>query len=487
MRLRDLVRRATERSPDAMAVVDDCGAHTYAALHNRAEQLASALRGLGVAPGDRVGVWATKSMHTIAAMQAALRLGAAYVPLDPASPTLRIRRVVDEAGLAALITTPDRIADLSATGETPPWLGVDRPLPATQALPWAEVTEDDLAYILFTSGSTGDPKGVCVGDGNAVAFVEWAHNTLNAQSSDRFANHAAFHFDLSVLDLYVAFAAGACVSIVPASIAFAPSQLVRFMADHRISVWYSVPSALTLMLRHGGLATTSLPHLRAILFAGEPFAIPHMRALREAHGHCRFLNLYGPTETNVCTWYEVTELPADRITPVPIGQASCGNQVWAETSTGERTSPGEEGELVVDGPTVMQGYWGRPPQAGPYRTGDWVRHLPSGDYAYVGRIDGMVKVRGHRVELGDVEAALLTHPDIVDACVVVCGEGIDAVLVAWVVIRDDDVPTLLSIKAHCAQRLPPYMTVGELRAVPALPRTNNGKINRQQLRRSTAA
>ncbi len=488
MSLRDLVIDAARRAPDAVAVVDHRGEHPYAALDARANRLAHALRALGVGPGDRVGLWAPKSLDVVAGMQAALRVGAAYVPLDPANPASRIRRIVDGTDLAALLTTPDRAVSLKATGPLPPWMAIDAPLADVPTTPVAlgHRDDDDLAYILYTSGSTGDPKGVCISERNAGAFVAWAADALRPSPADRFANHASFHFDLSVLDLYVAFLAGARVCIVPASIAYAPRKLVQFVADRQITVWYSVPSALTLMLQHGGLASTPLPSLRAVLFAGEPFGVKHLRALREALPDARTLNLYGPTETNVCTFYEVTHLADDRVRPVPIGRACSGDRVWAERPDGSVAGPHEEGELVVEGDTVMLGYWGHPPHEGPYRTGDLVRCLPSGDYEYVGRLDHMVKVRGHRVELGEVEAALLAHPDIVDACVVVRGQGMAATLVAWIMTRDGAPLPLLRVKAHCASLLPTYMIVGEVRCVAALPKTPNGKIDRTQLRRNAA-
>jgi amino acid adenylation domain-containing protein len=342
---------------------------------------------------------------------------------------------------------------------------------------------DDLAYILYTSGSTGKPKGVCLSHRHALAFINWAAEELQAMPADRFSNHAPFHFDLSVLDLYVAFKTGASVSLIPDGMSYVPRRLVDFILQENITIWYSVPSALTLMMEQGGLLDLAQPiPLRVILFAGEPFPIKHLRRLFERYPSVRYLNLYGPTETNVCTFYEVTDIPPDRTKPVPIGRACCGDRVWAVKDDGTEVKPGEEGELMVSGPTVLLGYWGRPPHGdGPYATGDIVQLQADGNYLYIGRRDHMVKVRGHRIELGDIEAALGEHPHIHEAAVAVSGSGVEARLVAFIVSTTDELPTLLDIKRHCAERLPRYMIVDDVRSIPALPRTRNGKVDRLTL------
>ncbi|HET6705926.1 AMP-binding enzyme, partial [Amycolatopsis sp.] len=187
-------------------------------------------------------------------------------------------------------------------------------------------------------------------------------------------------------------------------------------------------------------------------------------------------------ETNVCTFQEVPLLPDDDYDQVPIGRACSGDRVWAELDDGRVAGVGEEGELVVAGPTVMLGYWGHPPQAGrPYRTGDRVVLGADGAYRYLGRRDGMVKLRGHRVEIGEVEAVLHAHPGIAEVAVTVSGEGLAARLVAWVVPSGAEVPDLLDIKRHCALSLPRYMIVDVVRPVGELPRNQNGKVDRKRL------
>ena len=499
-RLDSLLLDAAARRPDAPAVRAGGREVTYRQLDRMANQMAAALERLGVAPGARVGVWLDKSAAAVAAMQGALRLGAAYVPIDPLSPPVRAGTILSDCDVAAVVTTAGRAGSLKEAGAVAGrCLVVDsdgdelrfdpagdaEPAPARPASTGSEL---DLAYILYTSGSTGRPKGVCISHRAALAFIDWSVQLTGAGPDDRFSSHAPFHFDLSVLDLYAAFSAGGCVCMVPEASAYAPKQLVEFLTAEQISIWYSVPSALVLMIEQGGMLDAERLPLRHLLFAGEPFPIRHVRALRDRWPTLPMHNLYGPTETNVCTAYTVEGIDPTRTTPVPIGSATCGDRVWAVADDGSEVPVGGQGELLVSGPTVMLGYWGHPAQGDrPYATGDLVRRIDADCFDYVGRRDQMLKVRGHRIEAGEVEACLLVHPAISEAAVVVGGDGLESRLVAFVVedavqVAASARPSLIALKQHCADRLPRSMIVDVVRWLPSLPRTGNGKIDRAALK-----
>jgi amino acid adenylation domain-containing protein len=475
------VAATAQRRPDALAIEAAGERATYAELDRLASQIARALADRGVGKGDRVAVWLEKSVAAVASMQAALRLGAAYVPVDPLSPAARARAILEDCGVRAVVTTTARAALAAGSLRT---LSVDGPdwqelVRAPAALPPAAVTDDDLAYVLYTSGSTGRPKGVCISHGNALAFIRWAIGAVGVGERDRLASHAPFHFDLSVFDLYAAFFTGASVLLVPELLSLSGSGLVQFAVAHRPTIWYSVPSAVVLMVEHGWLEQGTPP--RALLVAGEPCPIPPLRRIRQRWPETRILNLYGPTETNVCTFHQVTDADLEG-TALPIGRACSGDQVWIARADGSHAASDEEGELLVAGPTVMLGYFGSAPQGQePYRTGDLVKQRADGTLLFVGRRDHQIKIRGHRIELGEIEAALREHPDVQDATVSVAGAGLDAQLVAAVVTRSGRTPSLLELKRHCAERVPRYMIIDRLRHLPAVPRTSTGKVDRRAL------
>ncbi len=479
--LHRLVLDAAATTPAGAAVLANGEAWTYAELDCNSERVASELRARGVGRGARVGVWLDKSPWALAAMQGVLRAGAAYVPIDPMSPPARARLIIDDCDMACVITTETR----AATASIPLASRIDVALlPSVRPDGLAPETTggDDLAYILYTSGSTGTPKGVCISHTNALAFIEWAHTTLEATPKDRFANHAPFHFDISVLDIYVAFAAAATVALIPESAAYIPSKLVEFVDEVRPTIWYSVPSALRLMMRSGAFAEPDSVPMRAICFAGEVFPLADLQELQRRCPGARLLNLYGPTETNVCTYFEVSEDLETRTSPLPIGRACSGDRAWVRRADGREGSAGDEGELWVSGPTVMRGYWNRTAQEGPYATGDIVRVLDDGGFAYLGRRDDMSKVRGYRVELGEIEAAIASYETVRDVAVCVVGDGIDARIVA-ALSCDGTPPSLLKLKAHCAQRVPRYMLPDRVVLRDALPRNRNGKVDRKRLQK----
>ena len=505
--LQQLLTESVHRHPDKPAVRARGRSLTYGELDLRSSQLARLLRERGIERGDRVGLFFPKAVESVVAMLGVLKAGAVYVPLDPHAPVRRVAAIAEDCGVRALITTGERLATLpardlactvlvsgEARGAEIPWSALET-FPA--AAPVESAIESDLAYILYTSGSTGQPKGVMLTHRNALTFVDWCATTFRIGPDDRLSNHAPLHFDLSVFDVYNTLAAGATVSLIHEEITVFPQRLAALMEDHGITVWYSVPSALVYLLLHGDLAARDLERLRLILFAGEVFPMKYLRQLADLLPRAELYNLYGPTETNVCTYHRVDRWKLVGQDRLPIGRACANTEVVALDEAGRPVPPGGTGELFVRGPSVTPGYWGdaeksrralvddpRPPQRGErlYRTGDLVTPDEHGEYLFLGRRDSQVKSRGYRIELGDVEAALYAHPAVIEAAVVAVPDpDVGSRLRAFVALRAGETVTGAALQTHCAARVPRYMVPERIEVRTELPRTSTGKTDRTRL------
>lgn len=361
--LGDYLRHWAAKQPDVPAVEFQGRTLTYADLDARSSSLARALLRNGVGPGDRVGLWARKSIETVVAIHGVLKAGAVYVPIDPSAPFNRAGHILTHCGVSCVIAEDDRVDWLREQFACPTLtLGSEEPDTSGEGMPPVLVDLRDPAYILHTSGSKGTPKGVALSHGNARAFVEWAVEEFGLSPADRVSSHAPFHFDLSILDLFATCAAGACVVLVPESQVGLGGALNKFVADQRITVWYSVPGALTRMLAAKNSELLAGSALRAVLFAGEPFPLPHLRTLRALVPSARFYNLYGPTETNVCLFHAVreTDVSPHLTRPVPIGRPCPYATAFLIGPDGRpvEIAPGATGELCIAGESVMLGYWG---------------------------------------------------------------------------------------------------------------------------------
>ncbi|MEO5718968.1 MAG: amino acid adenylation domain-containing protein [Chthoniobacterales bacterium] len=516
--LHQLLTESASRGPQSEAVRLLDEALTYAELDRLSNQIAHALIANGVERGDRVGLYLKKSPSAIAGIFGIMKTGACYVPVDANAPGMRLTEIGRQCGFKALITSEALYQKLGVGfhDECPmnAIFFVDQapqsslPLPAftfadalpryPESDPALAAIDHDLAYILFTSGSTGTPKGVMLSHLNALTFVHWSVATFGITAEDRLSNHAPFNFDLSVFDIFVAVAAGAAISLVPEGLAVFALQLSAFIQDQKITVWYSVPMVLTLLQARGKLEQRDLSALRIILFAGEVFPTKHLRALMEKLPDKRYANLYGPTETNVCAYYEVEPLSPEETATIPIGKACANTDLIAIDADGQKvTGPGKEGLLYARGSTVMQGYYGRPENTAAsfipnpfaagreeklYCTGDWVTIDEKGNYLFVGRKDHMIKTRGYRVELGEIEAVMVAHPSVDEAVALpIPDEAIGNTIHAVVTIAASSSLDSMQLKQHCAEKLPAYMVPEKIEFRDSLPRTDNGKIDRRRL------
>ena len=480
---------------------------TYRQLDAASNIVRDHLRAHGVSAGDRVGLYLEKSIASVVSIFGILKSGAAYVPVDPHGPPDRNLYIFANCSVRVAITDSSRSEKLKAADGEGMFRG-SRDIDATfdqVAIPLVLMqgpencapspVSEPLAYILYTSGSTGRPKGVMHSHRTALSFVDWCTDEFSPVAEDRFSSHAPFHFDLSILDLFVSIKHGAAVVLIGEELGKQPMRLAPIIATSRISVWYSTPSILRLLTEFGQLDRIDLSGLRLVLFAGEVFPMKHLAALHRLVPKPRYYNLYGPTETNVCTYFEADQrLIETQERPLPIGRVCSDDHALVVEASGETVEQGAEGELLIAGGSVMLGYWDLKEQNEKafyidergrswYRTGDIVTEREEGVFIYLGRRDRMVKRRGFRVELGEIEVALNNHPDVAEAAVVARTDldgqlSIDAFL-AW---SADVEPSILKLKKYCTGALPSYMVPDRFRFLPSLPKTSTDKIDYQKLK-----
>jgi amino acid adenylation domain-containing protein len=503
--LQDLVTRQAERRPRASALVHGAERMSYGELESASNRLARVLREAGCRAGDRVCFLAPKSPATLVWMLGILKTGAMHVPLDAASPPARLRRILEVCEPRALLAAGPvhgLIAEaLDALTAAPRlgWLDSDSPSP----LPAVFGTDDvaraasggivcttrphDPAHILFTSGSTGVPKGVVITHANVAAFVDWALKHFGLDETDRLSGHTPLHFDLSTFDIFGAYAAGAELHLVPADTALLPHRLAQFIRDSRLTQWFSVPSVLNYLAKADAVAHGDFPELRRVMWCGEVLPTPALIYWMQRLPHARFTNLYGPTEATIASsYYDVPACPASPSAAIPIGSA-CGSEQLLVI----------DGEVCIAGAGLSPGYWRDPsktaavfvphprkPGERMYRTGDLGRVRADGLVELIGRADTQIKSRGYRIELGEIETALGTLATLRESAVVaIASEGFEQwqICCAYVPMPGVEVTTA-ALRAALGRLVPGYMLPARWIQYAALPRNPNGKIDRPRLK-----
>ncbi|MGI9264604.1 MAG: amino acid adenylation domain-containing protein, partial [Gammaproteobacteria bacterium] len=446
--LHQAIDRSAERYAERPAFRFLGSTLTYAELVRRANQLAWTLAGEGIKRGDRVGIFLHKSIESPVAVYGIMKAGAAYVPLDPGAPVSRLRKTIQHCGIRCLITHAQKEQDTCnlLQGETSLEcvIGLDvLDRPGIRCLGWdsveaapgarapdAGVMEQDLAYIMYTSGSTGIPKGIMHTHASGLSYARMAAETYGITHDDRLSNHSPLHFDMSTLDYFSGPLRGAATVIIPEAYTKLPASLSKLIEDERLTIWYSVPLALIQLLLRGLLEQRDLSALRWVLFGGEPFSSKHLYALRRLWPQARFSNVYGPAEVNQCTYYHIPGAEPESDAPVPIGRVWPNAEGLVVDEKDQPVACGESGELLIRSPTMMRGYWDQPELterafyrrqiAGGvsdvyYRTGDLVQERDDGVLMFLGRKDRQIKTRGYRVELDEVESVLATHEQVEEA------------------------------------------------------------------------
>lgn len=489
---------------DAPAVSDPDGSLTFGQLRERADRLGAVLRDLGVQPGDRVGIHLESSVETMAAVHGVLRCGAVVVPLDPRGPVAHVGGVLRDCGVHVVVGggSERRVAALGAEAELRAVVGCDAAPDGVHSVGWADVAAaapvapvavdpDVAAYVITTSGSTGRPKGIVHSHRSGMAYARLAAATYGLGPTDVVATLSPLHFDQSTFSLYAAPLAGSCVLMVPDGVLRFPASLTGLVADTGVTVWYSVPTLLTHVVRRGVVAERDLSAIRWVLYGGEAFDPGTLRELMAVLPGARISNVYGPAEVNQCTFHHL-EAPPTGDEPVPIGRAWPETEIVVVDDDGEPVAPGEVGEILVCSSTAMTGYWGQPEATDAafrdrrgasgevsrwYATGDLGRWREDGELVFVGRADNQVKVRGHRVELEAVDAALAALAGV-EAGVAVARRDDEGALRLVALVEASAPLDQRAARRDLARTLPAAAVPDDVVVVDDLPRTATGKIDR---------
>ncbi|BEM01250.1 non-ribosomal peptide synthetase [Serratia marcescens] len=483
-----LFEKWAQRTPDAVAVVNDRDSLSYAQLNAHANQLAHQLIAQGVRPGDRVATSLERSVSLVIAQLAILKAGGAYVPLDPHLPVARQAWIIGDSGASLILC--DRDIDREIAGEIA-CLRIDRLRQNPTHDPAVPRAGDAPAYIMYTSGSTGTPKGVMVTH-QGILRLAINNRFASFERGDRFAFAANPAFDASTLEMWGALLNGASLAIIAPEVLTEAEALAAALVRQGINVLFLTTS---LFNQYAHSIAATLAQLKYLLSGGEA-ADPHAfaRMLKEA-GPVRLINAYGPTE---CTVFATTAT-IERVDPwqrLPIGRPIGNTRIYLLDEHGQPVPLGATGEIYIAGPGVALGYLNRAeltaerfladpfnPGERMYRTGDLARYLADGNIDYLGRNDRQVKIRGFRIECGEIEARVAGHPAVREAVVDVLGEADNKRLVAWVVPEADaDRQTLaVTLRQYLAGMLPEFMLPAAWVALDTLPLTPNGKLDRRVL------
>ena len=525
--LQSWVTQQAETRPDAPAIVMGSDTLTYGQLENSSNRLAHLLLDAGCKKGDRVCILMPKSPAAIVSMIGILKAGCLHVPIDSATPAARIRHIFDSCEnrwiLAAGRVSPlldELLADEelrhrtsvgwldpqppAGTNFTPAFSSADLDAAGSHAIP-QQCTADDSSHILFTSGSTGVPKGVVITHSNVAAFVAWALKHYGIDHTDRFSGHTPFHFDLSTFDIFGSITAGAQLHLVPPEIALLPPKLAEFIRDSELTQWFSVPSVLNYLAKFNAVRQNDFPSLRRVLWCGEVLPTPALIYWMERLPKVRFSNLYGPTEATIASsYYDVTVCPPDPKSPIPIGTACDGERLLILDDKLQPVPAREIGDLYIAGVGLSPGYWRDPQKTAAafirnphntnphspstadrmYRTGDLAYQDEQGLVYFVGRADSQIKVRGYRIELGEIETALNSLGKLQECAVVAIPTdnfGGWMICCAYV-FRSDHEVSLAALRDHLKRTVPSYMFPARWMAFDVLPKNANGKIDRPRLK-----
>ena len=488
---------------------------SYTEMVTRSNQLAHFLLDQGIQRRDRIGVFLNKSVETVVSIYGIMKAGAVFVPLDPLSPTSRLETIAHDCGLRGIISQKNKAKILNELG------GLGTPLEFvigvaldtesnlrayswddvssfSSDLPSVKIVEDDLAYIMYTSGSTGAPKGMMHTHYSGMSYVRMSAKNYDVRHEDVLSNHSPLHFDMSTFDYFTGPHCGSTTVIIPETYTLFPANLSKLIQDEKMTIWYSVPFAVIQLLMRGLLEDRDLSSLRWIIYGGEPFPRVHLRDIMERLPNVKVSNNYGPAEVNQCSIY-ILPPPSeweDDDAPVPIGHLIETAEGLVLDEDNSVLGVGEMGELVVRTPQMMRGYWGRPdlnekvfyrreifPEytATYLRTGDLVKLRDDGMYDFFGRKDHQVKVRGYRVELAEIDNALASHDAVQEGSSYVIKNDDGDFLEVAVILHEGTILEEQALIGYLRGRVPTYAVPERAIFLDEFPRTRTGKIDRRAL------
>ena len=491
----DLFRAQAARTPDRPAVISRTRTLSYGELRSLSLAWARALRELGAKPNELVAVVMEKGWEQIVAVLAILESGAAYLPLDSTVPGERLRYLLENGGVQ-IVLTQSRLDFKLAWPTHVKRFSVDVEIPAAGEAAPVECAQspEDLAYVLYTSGSTGMPKGVMIAHRGLVNCILDTNRTFRVGPEDRALAVTALHHDMSVYDIFGLLAAGGAIVMPDPAAIRAPDHWVELIDREHVTLWNSVPGFMEMLLEYAAARNLWRPNcLRLAFLGGDWISVTAPHRIRTHFGKVEVVSVGGPTETTVWNiWYPVHSVDPEWKS-IPYGHPIANTRYYVLDDAFQDCPVGQPGELSCAGVGLMKGYWRDEeqtrarfaihPRTGEriYRTGDRGRLRPDGEIEFLGRIDSQVKICGQRIELGEIEVALAQYPGVRQAVVNTIQTNGQKQLVAYVVVDADQMPVARDLRQYLASRLPCYMLPSAFVRLNALPLNSNGKVDRSAL------
>ena len=487
----DYLKKACLKTPDACAVIFKGKCYSYTDLDQWSDRIAWVLEDQGVVPGDRISLYLDKSFQAIACIYGVLKTGACYVPMSPADPATRTLYMLSNCNARFMLVSATLKSDLAMALKTANVASIDvnewlqEGETSSLAYKIRSVSSDAAAAVLHTSGSTGDPKGAVITHGNLGVFLNWTVNAFDLNRTDRLLSHAPLQFDLSFFDLFSAAAASATVVLAESNDTANAVKLAKLVNETGVTVWQSVPSALSLQSISG--KDQSMASVRHVLFAGEPMPRQTLLKLPDLFPKAQFHNIYGCTETNDTFMYTLPDTVQEAPDPLPIGRVLPHIRYRIVDLADRDVALGEQGHLLVSGATVMARYLGNNNENvltdGFYRTHDLVSEGENGLLNFHGRIDSVVKTNGYRVNLAEIEDYLLRSGKFQEvALFCVKDDLIGQRIVAAIRTVAGVTCSTLDLKVYCAGGLPKYAIPHNFYITEdELPKGNTGKIDRWRI------